>query len=107
MTEMTEELRERLVTLETKHEERHHQVQTTLSRIATAVETIADNQNKMVHLGSRIDRLEDEVADDRVKVAEMTLKFAVLETRHKIIWGGMGTVGIVALGAIAKAWGLT
>jgi len=98
MGEMSEELRDRMAVLETKHEERHRQTQGTLARIATAVETIASNQNKMEHLGAKVDRCCAQSAADHDRLS-------VIETRQSVLWWVLGVVTAGVVGAIIKAWG--
>lgn len=97
MTEMTQEIRDRLTTLETKHEERHNQVQGTLGRIASAVESIADNQNRMSHMGAKLEKLETIVAKDHDRLGK-------LETKQGIIWSAIVIVVTAIVGTIVQVW---
>lgn len=97
-----QEIRDRLTTLETKHEERHYQTQETLSRIATAVESIADNQSKMSHLGSKVDSVSEVVKSDHDRLNAVELK-------QGIMWKAIGAIGTAITGVIVaaafKMWG--
>ncbi len=110
MTEtMTQEIRDRLTTLETKHEERHNQTlallsrqESTQERIAGAVESLVENQAKMAHLGGRVDNHEVLVTNHDKAITE-------LKTKQGIIWKALGVLGTaitsVIVAAAFKMWG--
>lgn len=82
---MSEEIRERLTILETKHEERHGQtllmlegISNTQKSLVDAVQQIAINQGKMEHMGGEIDEHGDRIG-----------KLEVTQGQHKIAIGGL------------------
>ena len=104
-----EEIRERLTTLETKHEERHNQqilvvnrIEQSLERITSAVEMLVTNQAKMSHMGDKVDKHDNEIDQNSKDIAE-------LKTKQGIIWKALGVLGTaitsVIVAAAFKMWG--
>jgi len=99
-----QEIRDRLTTLETKHEERHNQtlslidrIEKTQERIAGAVESLVENQSKMSYLHIKVDRHE-------VVVGEHSSKIQMLETRQGIMWKVLGVIGTAIIVTAIRMW---
>lgn len=92
-----QEIRDRLTTLETKHEERHNQTQETLARIAVAVESIAQHQNKMLHMGEKLDKIDVRCASDHERLM-------VIEMRIGVIWKIISVIGVSLTGVVVAVF---
>lgn len=95
---MSEEIRDRLTRLETKHEERHKQtldmlqgVGDTQKEIVKAVQDIAIGQSKMGHIGKVLDTHEEKI-DGLEKAIE----------KHKAALGFIGAALTIVGGAFVS-----
>ena len=95
---MTQEIRDRLASLEATTEERHINVSNTLDRIAVAVESIAVNQYKMDHLGAKVEKICAMASIDHDRLA-------VLETRQGVVWSVITIIGSAVVLSLVKIWG--
>ncbi len=97
-----QEIRDRLTTLETRTEERHIQNQSTMTRIADAVETIANHQSRLTHIGEKLDQVDAIVASDHDRLN-------TIEVKQGVIWKALGVIGSVLTGLVItaafKMWG--
>ena len=104
-----QEIRDRLTTLETKHEERHNQslllinrIEQTQERIAGAVENLVENQSKMSHLIDKTNQHESVISDHAIQIE-------TLKTKQNVIWRVLGAIGTaitaVTITAAFKMWG--
>ena len=68
---MSQEIRDRLIALETKHEERHQKLDKSLTRMADSLETIVEFQNKTAHLGQKLDKVSELASTHHDKITQL------------------------------------
>lgn len=104
--DMHKELVQRVTALEVKHEERHVQtlgimerMEQTQERIASSVESLADSQSKMAHLGAKTDEHAKKLENHEVWLTKLTVAQETIRTRQSIIWaaGGVAVTAIVGI----------
>lgn len=119
------EIRERLTTLETKHEERHKQVVDVLSQVQLTLQGVADNQVQLSKISDELQRtreFQEAITSDMQKLkTEQALHAQAFETisievgkiepisldmvRHKIYMVILGLIGASLLTLFVKSAG--
>jgi len=109
ITTMTQELINRVTRLEVQHEERHKQtlnlmgkMESTQERIADSVASLVHQQEKMVHLGEKTDELDRRQVEQERTINNMKIHGERLKTRQNVMWGGLGAMALLLIGAVFK-----